>query len=74
MMVRGGAEYQVQEAMNHAVTKMANFGHRVRATMKFKYILQYEPGSADGCKTESSKKSENTQQSWFGKPEHGSCS
>ena len=28
--------------------------------------LQYEPGSADGCKTASSKKSENTQQSWFG--------
>ena len=29
---------------------------------------------ADGCKTASSKKSENTQQSWFGKPEHGACS
>ena len=36
--------------------------------------LQYEPGSADGCKTASSKKSENTQQSWFEKPEHGACS
>jgi len=37
-------------------------------------VLQYEPGSADGCKTASSKKSENTQQSWFEKPEHGACS
>ena len=26
---------------------------------------------ADGCNTASSKKSENTQQNWFGEPEHG---
>jgi hypothetical protein len=42
-------------------------GHFVCVPLYGPYLLQYERGSADGCKTASSKTSENTNKSqiWF---------